>query len=478
MIPLRSRSRWLLPFGNLFGWALFLIGSIGMLGGCRPGPDATGQKYQCPMHPAYLSDRLGDCPICGMRLVRVRENPAPQGHASGTTTAPSKSAPSGRFRCPMHPKVVDEKSSRCPKCGMFLTEEATSSTPGPAQVPTPQRVPIHLSAEKRQLIGLTLVRVERRRLSNTLHTVALVEHDETRLYRIAPRFGGWIRKLYVNYTGAPVERGAPLFRVYSPELYALQEEYLVAWRANQRLGPTADAERKETAGAMLEAVRRRWQFLEIPEEEVRALEARNQPETDLIWRAPVSGHVVRKHVVEGQAFAAGETLLEIASLDPLWIRAFVSESDLPRIRLGQPARIRFAHLPNREFFSRVSFLSPHVDPQTRRATVRLELENPDHVIRPEMWCDVEVMTEERETLVVPAAAVLDTGLGQWVFVDRQEGRLEPRPIRVGLRTADGWEVLAGLHEGEQVVARALFLVDAESQLRAALEAYSQATSHP
>lgn len=448
----------------LLGWGLCLTG-------CRRGPDPGRQRFHCPMHPTYISDRPGDCPICGMRLVPIREDSAAP--AAGTEPEATAEIEPGKFYCPMHPEVVQDGPGRCPKCGMRLVRKEVAPAQGAASPAVPGRVAVYLSAEKRQRIGLTLVAVEKRLLTGTLRTVAVVEHDETRFYRVAPRFGGWIRELYANFTGAPVQQGQPLFRVYSPELYAAQQEYLVAWRAWQGLGSDVAVDRRESVRSLWEAARGRLELLEVPEEEIRALEERGRPEPELTWRSPVSGHVVRKEVVEGQAFTAGETLLEMADLSHLWARAFVFEMDLPRVQLGQPARIRFGAWPGLEFVSRVSFIYPHIDPRTRRAEVRLAFDNPEHRVRPDMWADVELVTETKEALAVPAAAVIDTGQRSIVFVDRADGHLEPREVRLGLRAGDWYEVRAGLEAGERVVSRALFLVDAESQLKAAMAAFSQ-----
>ncbi|MGA4578738.1 efflux RND transporter periplasmic adaptor subunit [Limisphaera sp. VF-2] len=467
------------------GRFLLLVVVLGLLAwagvGCQRPAGPAGQKYHCPMHPTYITDRPGDCPICGMRLVPIKDV-ATAGPAGGDSSGHEPSAAlahiqPGQFYCPMHPEVVQDGPGRCPKCDMHLVEKkADEGRPDQPPAPpawaktVPGRTMIHLSPEKRQLIGLTLAPVERRRLVRTLRTAAVVEHDETRFYRVAPRFAGWVRKLYVNFTGAPVERGQPMLRVYSPELYAAQNDYLVAWRAWQQLPPDAHAETRAAARALWEAARLRLELLEMEETEIRALEERGQAAAEIEFRAPVSGHVVQKRVVEGQAFQGGETLLEVADLSRLWLRAFVFEMDLPRIAVGQPALVRFPQWPDRTYPARVSFVYPHIEPRTRRAELRLELDNPRHEIRPDMWADVELVLDAGERLAVPASALIDTGLRMVAFVDRGDGHLEPREVQVGWRTEDFYEVRSGLAEGERVVTRALFLVDAESQLKAAMAA--------
>jgi membrane fusion protein, copper/silver efflux system len=379
-------------------------------------------KYHCPMHPTYTSDKPGDCPICGMKLVPI---------------------------------------------GGANADQSSHSIPG--------RVSIVLSPEKRNLIGLTTSPVEARKLARTLRNVGVVTHDETKFSRIAPRFGGWVRSLQVNYTGQLVEKGAPLFTVYSPELFTAENDYLLALR-NSRLtnGP---ATQQESAQQLLETSRRRLQLLQVGPEEIRALEQSGKPSEELQIRAPLSGHVLTKNAFEGQAFEAGEMLYEIADLTHLWIRAAVYESDLPLINVGQQARIVFPNLNNQAFESSVTFIYPHIDPQTRRAEVRLELDNPKHELRPDMWADVEIVMELGEVLAVPASSVIDTGTRFVAFVDVGKDHLEPREVKVGAKTEDYFEVLEGLKAGEKVVTRALFLVDSESQLKAAISGMGAAGEH-
>jgi Cu(I)/Ag(I) efflux system membrane fusion protein len=293
-----------------------------------------------------------------------------------------------------------------------------------------------------------------------------VEHDETALTRIAPRFGGWVRKLHVNYTGQKVEAGQPLLTVYSPELHATESEYLLAWRQWQTASNGPASELRDSARQTLESARRRLELWEVGAAEIRALEERGAPSDELLIRAPSSGHVIAKPAVEGRSFMPGETLYEIGILHRLWLRVSIPEPDLMHVRTGQVARASFAVLGGRSFETTVDFVYPHLDPQTRRGAVRMRLENPDHVLRPDMWAGVEIEENLGELLSVPASAVIDTGTRLLAFVQLEAGHLEPREVTVGVRTDDWWEVLDGLKEREKVVTRALFLVDSESQLKA------------
>lgn len=416
-------------------FALLLAGvGVGAfyLGRGTAGPSgsaaAAAVKYHCPMHPTYVSNRPGTCPICGMDLVPVKDDKAAAGGGhEGHSVA--------------------------------------------------GRVSIRVTAEKKQTIGLAFSKVEKLDLTRTVPAPAVAVHDETRYARIAPRFSGWVRKLRVNFTGAPVEKGQPLFTVYSPELFSTENEYLIAWRGLQQLKADASDGQRHSAANLLKSARRRLELWEIGDEEIRALEKRGVPGDELLFRAPFAGHVVAKTAVEGKAFTAGESLYEVADLSHLWLDAWVVESDMPLMKPGLQAAITFPSLGNKTFTAPITFIYPHLDPQTRRGRVRLELDNPGHLLRPDMWASVEFQIPLGPRLLVPASAVIDTGERLVAFVDGKDQHLEPRELKVGARTDDSYEVLDGVKEGEKVVTRALFLVDSESQLKAAIAGMGAAGEH-
>lgn len=411
---------------------------LGLAGCSKPASDepthevhaktSSAKKYHCPMHPTYITEKPGDCPICGMKLVLISPDDA----------APAASA------------------------------DASTVT---------GRTTINLSADKRQRIGLTLGKVEERELALTVRTTAVVQHNETRYARIAPRFSGWVRKLNVNFTGATVEKGQSLFSVYSPELYGTESDYLVAWRAVQQFKDDTPAPQREGARSLLESARMRLMLWEVGEDEIEELQKRGTASQELVYRAPFAGHVLSKTAVEGKAFMAGETLYEIADLSNLWLQATVSEADLALMTVGLEATVSFPNHGNLTFSAPVTFIDPHLDPQTRRGTVRLELDNPEHRLRPEMWADVEIEIPLGRKLTVPASAVIDTGKRFVAFTVADGDRLEPRELKIGAKTNEFYEVRKGLVAGEQVVNRALFLVDSESQLQAAISGMGEAGKH-
>jgi RND family efflux transporter MFP subunit len=457
--------------------------------GCSKSETTAGQsgkqKYHCPMHPTYVSDRPGDCPICNMKLVPIKDDKqASKKPVAAKEDGKIAQVKPGQFYCPMGAEHIQDAPGDCPICGMKLVEKKEAPAQShegheaaAAQVLVPGRISIALSPEKRQLIGLTLAKVEKRNLGRIVRTTALVEHDETKYAKIAPRFAGWVRQLHVNYTGAPVEKGQPLFTVYSPELFSAENEYLVAWRGAQQMQPGASAIQKDSADSLLESARLRLALLQIGDEEIRDLEKRGKPSAELLFRAPFSGHVIVKTAVEGGAFDAGMSLYEIADLSNVWLRAYVFEREMPLISVGQDAVINFPYLENKSIVGKVSFIYPHIEPQTRRGQIRLDLDNPGHLLRPDMWANVEVKVNTGERLAVPASAVINTGQRYVAFVEGADQHLEPRDVRIGMKTDDYYEVVSGLNEGEQVVSRALFLVDSESQLKAAIAGMGAAGGH-
>lgn len=453
-------------------WAVILAAVIGFAG-CRRTSSAeggAGQKYHCPMHPTYISDRPGDCPICNMKLVPIQDGVRTGSKASAQPYLPK----AGQYYCPMKCEgSISDQPGNCPHCGMSLVladEKKAAEFAAAASVPPPPagREVIHVAPERRQAIGLRTTPVSPRELRRELWATAVVEHDETRFARVAPRFAGWVREIYVNYTSQEVVAGQPLFRVYSPELLAAENEYLLALRNLRQAGTDAAALTREMAQRLAESARKRLELWQIAPEEIAAIEERGVIGDETLIRAPFNGHVLNKTAVEGRAFMAGETLYEIADLHRVWLRLSVWEKDFPSLQTGLLARIQFPAFPNEVFTNTITFLYPHMDAQTRRGEARVELDNPQHRLRPGMWAQAWVDLPLGWRLAVPASAVLDTGLRQMVFVDGADGHLEPREVQVGVRTDDYWEILGGLREGEQVVTRALFLIDSESQLKAAI----------
>lgn len=327
---------------------------------------------------------------------------------------------------------------------------------------------VKIAGDKVQLLGVRTEPAAERSLTRTVHAVGTVQPNERGLYKVAPRFEGWIEKLVVNTTGEPVARGQVLMQVYSPDLVAAQEEYLIALRGAAQVRD-ADREAQGTMQRLADGVLRRLRNWEISDRELERLKQTGQPQRELAYRSPANGVVLAKPSVEGMRFMPGDVLYEIADLSTVWMIADVAEQDLGFVRVGAAAKVAIASYPGREFAGSVVFVYPTLEAATRTARVRIELPNPGGLLKPAMYADAQFITGDgAKALAVPDSAVLDSGTRQVVLVDRGQGVFEPRAVKTGMR-ADGYvEVKEGLNAGEQVVVRANFLIDAESNLKSAL----------
>jgi Cu(I)/Ag(I) efflux system membrane fusion protein len=328
---------------------------------------------------------------------------------------------------------------------------------------------VKISAEKIQKLGVRTEVVAHRELSRTLQAVSTVQADERRLHTVAPKFEGWIQRLYVNTTGQPVKKGDALMDVYSPELITAQHEYLIARKGMQSV-ESGGLEVRERMERLAESALQKLRNWDISETDLLTLQQEGQPERYVTFRSPASGVVLDKPAIQGQRFMPGEMLYQIADLSNIWMVAEVFEQDLAMVRRGQAATIRIDAYPDKVFNGKVTFIYPTVNPETRTAKVRIELPNMQALLKPAMYGRVELVSSSSKdkVLAVPDSAVLDTGTRQLVLVDLGEGRFEPKTVKIGAR-ADGYaEVTDGLKAGERVVVKANFLIDAESNLRAAL----------
>jgi Cu(I)/Ag(I) efflux system membrane fusion protein len=324
-----------------------------------------------------------------------------------------------------------------------------------------------LDAGRVQRVGVRVAKAERRLLETPLRAVGRVVAEETTLADVALKVKGWVGSIQVNAVGIPVERGQVLFRVYSPELYGAQEELLQALASAQRARDGGAAPGR--ADELVRAARNRLRLWNVDPADVERLAARGEPLEHLPIRSPVSGYVVEKNVSQGSAFEPGQRLYRIAPLSRVWVEADVQEFELASVATGQRAEVSFTSLPGRRLEARVAYVQPTLDPSTRTGRVRLELPNPELVLRPAMTADVRLYVDRGERLLVPYGAVLYTGERSFVFRALGDGRFRPQEVTTGLRSGDAVEVLAGLEAGDAVVASGTFLIASESRLRAALE---------
>ncbi|MGH8507673.1 MAG: efflux RND transporter periplasmic adaptor subunit, partial [Gammaproteobacteria bacterium] len=327
---------------------------------------------------------------------------------------------------------------------------------------------IVINPERLQAIGVKFEPAARRSLNKTIRTVGRVELDEQRLARVNIKIEGWIDDLYVNTTGQQVKRGQVLFALYSPELVATQEEYLLALRGVRTLSKSEFPEVVQGARSTLEMSRRRLLLWDIEDYHIRDLERTGKVLRTLPIHAPLAGTVINKVAVAGMHVNAGDELYTIADLTRIWVVADIYEYELPLVKLGQTAAVSLSYAPQHVFQGRIGFVYPTIDPQTRTAKVRFELDNQGEILKPGMYANVELTIPLGTRLVVPKDAILESGERQILFIHHGRGKLEWRDAKLGLRSGDWVEVLDGLAEGEHIVTSANFLIDSESQLKAVI----------
>lgn len=333
---------------------------------------------------------------------------------------------------------------------------------------------LSISIDKVQKLGVKSEPAALRELKRTLRATGRIEIDERRLYTIAPRFEGWVEQLYVNTTGQTVGKGEALFDVYSPELVSAQREHALAVQGLAAL-KDADDDARQSMQRLADASARRLQNWNMAD--VHSDTGDSRPR--VTFRAPASGIVLEKKAVQGMRFMPGEMLYQIADLSSVWVIAEVPEQDIAQVGTGSPAQVMVDALPGLSFDGKVSFIYPTLNDATRTVRVRIEIPNPKALLKPAMFASAEIAAgKASKVLAVPTSAVIDSGTKQVVLVRLAEGRFEPRTVTLGARSADHVEVLSGLATGEEVVTSANFLLDSESNLKAALGSMGNAAAAP
>jgi len=392
---------------------------------------------------------------------RSADYPAPAADATGAT-APTQGSGERKilyYRNPMGLPDTSPVPKKDPMGMDYLPVYEGEDTGGNA---------IKINADRIQALGVRTERVARRTLEREVRAVGTIEVDERGQYTVSPKFEGWIEKLYVNTTGQPVARGQALAEVYSPELVSAQREYLIAYRATRAMAQSG-ADAQQGVRALADAALERLRNWDISEQQIARLRDTGEPRRTLTLVAPASGVIVKDPPVAGMRFMPGEPLFRIANLGTVWMIGDVFEQDLALVKTGAPASLRVDAYPERSFPGKVTFVYPTLNAETRTARVRVELSNADALLKPGMYGSVRIGGgTARDAVVVPDSAVIDSGAKQTVLIALAEGRFEPRAVRLGRRAGGLVEVLSGLEEGETVVTRANFLIDAESNLKAAL----------
>lgn len=426
--------------------------------------EAPAQKplYQCPMHPTITADHPSDCPICGMKLVEVKQ----------AASAQSESSPAAErrvlfYRSPMDPAQTSNEP-RKDEMGMDYLPVYEDEIQGGGSETVSGLATVNIDPTRQQLIGLRTAPATTGNVAGSWQTVGRVQVDPTRVRKMNVKVEGYVERMYVDFVGQSVRKGEPLFSLYSPSLLAAENEYLLALQTKESLASRgAPAENGEVLFA---AARRKLELWDVPTAEIERLHRTRESSQSLTFLSPIAGAVTAKNVVEGARVNPGDTPYEITDLETVWVMADAYESDLPQVRVGMPAAFTVRAYAERPFTAEVAFIDPIMDSRTKTAKIHLHLRNPEGILKPEMIGEVTLEGESHVGLRIPVDAVIRSGELDVVFLALGNGKFEPRIIQTGARSGDQIEVIAGLTEGQEVVMRANFLVDSESQLRSSLAA--------
>ena len=374
---------------------------------------------------------------------------ATAGSGSGTGSASDVAY----YTCSMHPQVHAEHPGTCPICSMPLV---------PVSQTEQQTGVLRVDENRRAQLGIRTAKVVRGPMTLDIRAQGRLVVDETRLHDVTLKVGGYVSALAVNATGQRVGKGDTLFTLYSPELYAAQQEYLIARTNRDAMHEAGDATR---SAALVRASETKLKLWGLGEDQLRAIVAKGEPIERVPFRSPASGVVMEKSVVDGDAITAGQRLFRIADLDQIWVEADVYEADLGRMAKGQPATVTLTYLPGRTFEGKVAFVYPYLDPTSRTGRVRIALPNKGVELKPDMFATVTFDLPLGDRIQIPSSSVVYTGPRRLVFVDLGDGRLRPQEVTIGARSGELVEVLSGVNEGDSIVTSGNFLVAAESRVR-------------
>ena len=372
------------------------------------------------------------------------------------------------YTCPMHPFIIKDKPGTCPICNMELVKKLES---GPADQTPEQKQQaeslgqIALSHTQRVMANVATVEAGQQPLSREITAVGVVQFDQSRQAKVTAWIAGRIDKLNVDTVGAFVSKNRPVALLYSPELVATQQEYLLAVKSREQLKNSPLSSISRNGEGLVVSARQRLMLYGVKESQIAELERAGKPTIRLPIYTPLSGVVIEKLVQQGQYVNVGDVLFNIADLSRVWVEIEVYENEFQGVKVGQPVEIRSQSFSSKTFTGKVTFIYPFLDPKTRTVKARVEMPNPGLQLKPDMFVNATIKAGLGSAIVVPVSAVMDSGKRQVVWVEIQTGVFEPREVVVGQRTEEKVQILSGIKPGEKVAVSGAYLIDSESQLR-------------
>jgi Cu(I)/Ag(I) efflux system membrane fusion protein len=442
---------------------------------------ANVDYYTCTMHPSVKKQHPTDkCPICSMDLTPVLKKDAAK--ATGDVDY---------YTCSMHPSVKKQNpKDKCPICSMDLTPvkkkgdnaeavhaahagadaQQTNST---AQMSASDDKPTEftVAVERQQQIGVTYAAIEKRPFELNIRAVGTVAYDKQRHWDYVSRVEGYVKELFVFSRGELVEKGAPLVTIYSPDLFSTQNEFVQILKMRDEAKARTNQVVLETTERLVESAKQRLHLWNISDEQIAELEKTRKAQETLTLSSPFKGVVQDIGVDQGRKVMNGEHIVDIADLSVVWVWGQFYQEELPLLKKGLPVTISSSGYPGEKLEGKISIVDPFISDALRTGRVRIDVENKEMKLRPDMYVDIDLKLKMGEGIAVPFSAVLPTGLHNVVFVDKGEGKLEPRYIEIGRKYGDYYEVRSGLKEKERVVTSANFLIDAEAKVQGALKSF-------
>jgi len=385
------------------------------------------------------------------------------------------------YTCSMHPFIIKDKPGTCPICGMELIKKIDNApTDGVAQTPEQKQQAemlghVSMSANQRIMANVATIEAKFGSLSKEINAVGIVQFDQSRQAKVTAWIAGRIDKLNVDTVGAQVSKDRPVAEIYSPDLLATQQEYLLAVKSRDQLKNSPIPSVSQNGDGLVASAKQRLTLYGVKESQIVDLEKAGKPNIRLPIYTPLSGIVIEKMVQQGQYVNTGEVLFNIADLSKVWVEIDVFENEVPYIRVGQQVEIRSAVEHGAVSHGKISFVYPFHDPKTHTVKARVEMPNPKHMLKPDMFVNAIIKVPLAKGIVVPVTAVIDTGKRQLVWVEMSPGMFEPREVKAGERIEDKIQILSGIKAGDKVAVSGSYLIDSESQLKGGGQDHSQHT---